>query len=262
MLRRLLSAAVTVAAIAGGTAGLPGAAQAATAAPACTGTVAISQFAFSPPSVPAGQTATLSLVLQNCTSQAIQGQTTWFGHFTWPGGGIPPGCPVIDPIAFPYSIAPGASYSTSEQEGDTLQGCQATGLQSTVNVTVNNVTGTAATATASLIITQPTTTGPGCHVTYAAGNWQGGFTASVSITNTGSAPVSGWTLAFTFPGDQKISNAWNAHVTQNGASVTAGNLSYNATIAAGGSQSFGFQGTWAASDASPTSFSLNGTACT
>jgi hypothetical protein len=44
--------------------------------------------------------------------------------------------------------------------------------------------------------------------------------------------------------------------------VTATNLSYNATIAPGGSQSFGFQGTWMANNTSPASFRLNGTACT
>jgi hypothetical protein len=43
---------------------------------------------------------------------------------------------------------------------------------------------------------------------------------------------------------------------------TATNLSYNATISPGGSQSFGFQGTWATNDASPASFGVNGTACT
>jgi hypothetical protein len=72
----------------------------------------------------------------------------------------------------------------------------------------------------------------------------------------------GWTLTFTFPGDQKITSAWNAAVTQADRSVTAANLSYNATISPGGSQSFGFQGTWTASDAAPASFSVNGTACT
>jgi hypothetical protein len=50
--------------------------------------------------------------------------------------------------------------------------------------------------------------------------------------------------------------------SQSGENVTITNESYNATIAAGGSTSLGFQGTWASSDASPTSFSVNGTNCT
>jgi cellulase/cellobiase CelA1 len=89
-----------------------------------------------------------------------------------------------------------------------------------------------------------------------------GFTANVTITNNSSSTIRGWTLTFTLPGDQKITNAWNAAVTQTGASVTITNLGYNATIPPGGGQPFGFQGSWAASDASPTSFSVNGMACT
>jgi cellulase/cellobiase CelA1 len=85
--------------------------------------------------------------------------------------------------------------------------------------------------------------------------------ANVTVANSGSSPVNGWTLAFTFPGDQKITNAWNGVATQSGESVSIANESYNATIAAGGSTSLGFQGTFGASDAAPTSFSLNGTPC-
>jgi cellulase/cellobiase CelA1 len=91
--------------------------------------------------------------------------------------------------------------------------------------------------------------------------WAGGFVASVTITDSGTAPVNGWRLTFTFGGDQKITNAWNATVSQPGSSVTATNASYDATISPGGNVSLGFQGTWAASDAVPTSFSLNGAPC-
>ncbi|MGD0603190.1 MAG: cellulose binding domain-containing protein, partial [Streptosporangiaceae bacterium] len=71
-----------------------------------------------------------------------------------------------------------------------------------------------------------------------------------------------WTLKFTFPGNQMITNAWNGVESQSGENVTITNESYNATIAAGGSTSLGFQGTWTTSDATPTAFSVNGTACT
>jgi acetylxylan esterase len=110
----------------------------------------------------------------------------------------------------------------------------------------------------------PTSPPPGgsCHVSYTTSSeWAGGFVAGVTITDTGTAPVNGWRLTFTFPGDQKITNAWNATVSQSGSSVTATNASYDAAIGPGGNVSLGFQGTWAASDAVPTSFSLNGTPC-
>jgi len=227
---------------------------------ACTNGIAISQFSFNPATVPVGQTSTLTLVLQNCSSQTVQGQSIWTSKFTWAGTGLPPGCPVSDPVAFSYKIAPGGTSTATLGLGDPVASCQATGIQATVNVSVNGVTGTAATATANLGIIQPAP--GGCHVTYTPNSWQGGFTANVAIANNGSTAVNGWTLTFAFPGDQKITSAWNATLAQSGTSVTATNLSYNATIAPGGSQSFGFQGTWMASNTSPASFRLNGAACT
>jgi acetylxylan esterase len=102
----------------------------------------------------------------------------------------------------------------------------------------------------------------GCHVVYAkTSEWAGGFVANVTIDNLGTTAVNGWTLKFTFPGDQKITSAWSATVTQSGSSVTAVNASFDAAIAAGGNVSFGFQGTWASNDTAPASFSLNGAPC-
>jgi len=92
--------------------------------------------------------------------------------------------------------------------------------------------------------------------------WTGGFVAQVTITNTGTSAINGWTLKFTFPGDQHITNAWNGVESQSGEAVTITNESYNATIAAGGNTSLGFQGTWTNSDAVPTSFTVNGATCT
>lgn len=82
----------------------------------------------------------------------------------------------------------------------------------------------------------------------------------MTVRNTGTSAVNGWSLAWTFPGNQKITNAWNAKATQSGAAVTATDLGYNAAVPAGGSTSFGFQGT--GSGAAPTAFALNGAACT
>ncbi len=102
--------------------------------------------------------------------------------------------------------------------------------------------------------------GGGCKVKYTKNEWQGGFTADVTVTP--SSAVNNWTVGFNFPNGQKITSGWNATVTQNGSSVTAKNLSYNGSVGAGGSISFGFQGTWSGSNGNPTGFTLNGTACT
>jgi mannan endo-1,4-beta-mannosidase len=109
--------------------------------------------------------------------------------------------------------------------------------------------------------------GPGgaCRVAYTAQNWGGsnGFTGSVTITNTGSTPVNGWNLVWTWPSGQRVDAMWNATFTQPATTVTATNMPYNSTIGAGGgSVSFGFNGSFTGANNNPNAFTLNGTACT
>jgi chitodextrinase len=132
-------------------------------------------------------------------------------------------------------------------------------------VTAHDAAGNTSGQSNTVSVTTPSGGGGGgsCRVTYTRTNeWAGGFTADVAITNTGTGTINGWTLAFTFPGDQRITNAWNAQVTQSGAAVSARDLGYNATISPGAGTSWGFQGTWTSNDSSPTSFTLNGATCT
>ncbi|MFF9817488.1 cellulose binding domain-containing protein [Streptomyces sp. NPDC014006] len=105
-------------------------------------------------------------------------------------------------------------------------------------------------------------TSAACKVGYATDVWTGGFTADVTVANTGSAPVDGWNLAFALPSGQRITNAWNAAVSPASGAVTASSLTHNAHLAPGGTQTFGFQGTYAGTFAKPSAFSLNGTPCT
>jgi hypothetical protein len=102
----------------------------------------------------------------------------------------------------------------------------------------------------------------GCRVDYAVTNqWAGGFGAAVTVTNVGDA-VNGWTLAWTFPSGQSVTQAWNASVSLGTSQVRATNVSYNASVPTGGTVSFGFNGAWNGSNTAPTSFALNGTTCT
>ncbi|WP_371673861.1 cellulose binding domain-containing protein [Streptomyces sp. NBC_00289] len=101
-----------------------------------------------------------------------------------------------------------------------------------------------------------------CKVTYATNVWQGGFTADVTVTNTGSTPLNGWSLAFTLPVGQQITGSWNAGLSASSGTLTARNVAHNAQVAPGGQTSFGFQGAYAGTFAKPSGFSLNGTACT
>jgi acetylxylan esterase len=91
--------------------------------------------------------------------------------------------------------------------------------------------------------------------------WNTGFTASVTIANTSSSAVDGWTLGFTLPSGQTVTSAWSATVAPTSGAVTAKNVGYNASIPASGSTSFGFQADHTGGTGKPAAFSLNGTAC-
>src|SRR5258708_20656364 len=94
----------------------------------------------------------------------------------------------------------------------------------------------------------------GCSASYATqSQWSGGLVAGVTVTNTGTSALTAWTVTFTFGGDQKVTNAWGASLTQSIEYVTATNASYDGSVAVGASTSFGFQGTWRTSDAVPAS---------
>nr|MDT0661934.1 cellulase family glycosylhydrolase [Micromonospora sp. DSM 115978] len=102
----------------------------------------------------------------------------------------------------------------------------------------------------------------GCRVAYTVSSqWPGGFTANVGVTNLGD-PISGWNLTWSFPSGQRVTQAWNATVTSSGSQHTATNASYNPTIGTNATVSFGFNGSWTGTNSTPTSFALNGVACT
>ncbi|MEU7901539.1 cellulose-binding domain-containing protein, partial [Actinoplanes sp. NPDC049118] len=102
----------------------------------------------------------------------------------------------------------------------------------------------------------------GCRVAYAVTNtWQGGFGASVEITNLGD-PVNGWTLGWTFASGQTVTQLWNGVVTQSGSSVSVRDAGYNAALGTNASTSFGFNGATTGTNTDPTAFTLNGVACT
>jgi cellulose 1,4-beta-cellobiosidase len=103
----------------------------------------------------------------------------------------------------------------------------------------------------------PSSSGTGaCSAAYSVlSSWSGGFQGQVVVTNTGSAPLNGWQLGWTFPGSQAVSNLWNGTDTQSGDKVTVTNASYNATLAPGASATVGFTATDSGSDTAPSSVS-------
>jgi hypothetical protein len=248
----VLAVALAAAVVGGGTSG-----AAAASAAGCTGTIQINSYTFSPAAVPVGGTATATMVAQNCTNTAQSATGIWFATYHTAGGGGALNCSTIDPIPRPANFAPLGTL-TQTFTVTVPAGCTATVLNATVDLDLpSNVV---VTAVANLTITPPSNS---CTVNYAKNEWTGGFVANLTITNKTTTAINGWTLAFTFPGDQVISsNTWNAVTVQKGASVTSTNEPYNKMINPGASTSFGFQGTWTRDDSTPTAFALNGVFCT
>jgi cellulase/cellobiase CelA1 len=64
----------------------------------------------------------------------------------------------------------------------------------------------------------------------------------VNVRNTGTATLHGWTVKWTFVNGQTIGGLWGATYTQTGADVTAHSVAWTATVAPGGTATFGFTG--------------------
>ena len=113
--------------------------------------------------------------------------------------------------------------------------------------------------------TTPPTTSPGgtgtCRVSSAVNAWNTGLTNSITITNTGTTAINGWTLAFTLATGQTIVSGWSATYSPTSGTVTATNASYNGALPPGGSATIGYQANHTGNAAAPTGFKLNGTTC-
>lgn len=106
------------------------------------------------------------------------------------------------------------------------------------------------------------TPGAGCSVGYrVVGQWPGGFQGEITIRNTGTAAIDGWTLGFAFANGQTVTNMWGGTPKQTGGSVSVAPASYTSTIAANGSVTVGFTGSQSGTNAAPTAFTLSGATC-
>ncbi|GAB3180704.1 cellulase family glycosylhydrolase [Streptomyces incanus] len=114
-------------------------------------------------------------------------------------------------------------------------------------------------------VTVTTSSGGGqgaCEVRYRVTNeWPGGFQGEVIIHNTGSSAVAGWTLNWTFPGAQRITNMWGGTPVQTGSEVSVASAPYTASIPAAGSVTLGFTATITGGNPRPSAFALNGAVC-
>jgi len=114
-------------------------------------------------------------------------------------------------------------------------------------------TTTPTTAPTTTPTTAPTTSTPttsptsapsetGCAAMYnITGAWTGGFQAEVMV-HALSAPIGKWTVTWTFPGSQTVTQLWSGTASTSGSLVTVKNASWNGTVAAGAYTTFGFLG--------------------
>ncbi|MFC9853402.1 cellulase family glycosylhydrolase [Streptomyces prasinus] len=101
-----------------------------------------------------------------------------------------------------------------------------------------------------------------CAVAYRVTNqWPGGFQGEVVIRNTGGTGIHGWTLDWSFPGAQRITNMWGGTPVQTGPEVSVASAPYTASIPAAGSVTLGFTATTTDGNPGPSAFTLNGAAC-
>ncbi|RKR92511.1 lysophospholipase L1-like esterase [Micromonospora pisi] len=92
--------------------------------------------------------------------------------------------------------------------------------------------------------TAPPTTAPpigGCTATYRViGQWQGGFQAEVTVRNGSTGTFAGWAAYWSFGAGQRVSQSWNATVSQSDTNVSARNVAWNGNLAPGATATFGF----------------------
>jgi peptidoglycan/xylan/chitin deacetylase (PgdA/CDA1 family) len=104
-------------------------------------------------------------------------------------------------------------------------------------------------------------TAASCNVAYSVvSQWSSGFQGDVKVTNAGAA-VAGWTLTWTFPSGQALTQLWNGVATQSGAAVTVMNASFDADIGTGSTVDVGFTASLTGANTAPAAFTLNGASC-
>jgi cellulase/cellobiase CelA1 len=183
---------------------------------------------------------------------------------------------VIDTGGFTGSVTLAASglpsgvaavFGTNPTTGSSVLTLTAssTAAAGTSHIVITGTSGTlTATASVALTVSPVTTAGFACHIEYTVtSQWPGGFGASISINNTGTAAIANWTLTWSFADGQTVTQLWNGVETQSGANVSVSNESYNGSITSGGTYSgMGFNGSWNnTTNAAPTAFAVNGVTC-
>jgi endoglucanase len=91
-----------------------------------------------------------------------------------------------------------------------------------------------------------------CSAAYSVqSDWGSGFTASLTVTDNGTAALTGWTVTWTYSGNQKLSSGWSGTWSQSGSAVTVTNASWNGSLSPGQSTSAGANFTYSGTNTAP-----------
>ena len=132
----------------------------------------------------------------------------------------------------------------------------------TATLAVTDNAGAVATASKTVTVAEPPPPPGSCAVKYIIVNdWKSGFLSDIIVTNDTSKPVNGWSLRWSFNGNQTITNLWNGVTTQSGQTVSVKDAVWNANIPVGGNVKMGFVANYAGTNLKPAAFTLNGVAC-
>jgi mannan endo-1,4-beta-mannosidase len=167
-------------------------------------------------------------------------QSQGIGYLGWSWSGNSGGVEYLDQ-ATNFNVNQLTSWGTRLFNG--TNGISSTAKRATVYGGPVPTSSTTTTPTSTVPTTSGTTSPPpggaDCTATLTvASSWSNGFVANVTV-RAGSAAISGWKVTLALPSGVTVSNLWNGQLS--GTTVT--NASYNGSVPASGTASFGFQGT-------------------
>ncbi|MEU7905586.1 cellulase family glycosylhydrolase [Actinoplanes sp. NPDC049118] len=176
-------------------------------------------------------------------------QSRGIGYLGWSWSGNGGGVEYLDLVT---NFNASALTSWGQRLFNGANGIKATSREASVFGGTQPTTPTSPPTSPSVPPSSPPPTGRQCTATYAVtGSWGGGFQGAVTVT-AGGAAITSWTVTWTWPSGQRFTNTWNAAVTSSGSAVTARNMSYNGSVPAGGSTSWGFTASWTGTNTAPT----------
>jgi acetylxylan esterase len=98
-----------------------------------------------------------------------------------------------------------------------------------------------------------------CAVTYQKSEYTGGFTAEITVLNTGSATIDGWTFRFPLDATATVVELWNAELLSASGMIAARDRTWNAVVPPGGSINIGFRAD--GTSGAPSGFTVNDLPC-